>query len=161
MIDADTGEILIDRKPPFLRSAFNYDMDAVSRETGSVNAEPTMAQQQFRDEVDINTIVARFGLTGEMPEDFRAPEYGDFSDVVDFQSAQNAVLAASAAFMEMPAGMRARFDNNPQQLMEFLADRANLDEARKLGLVAPLPERTPPMDVRVVPDPAPGGTGST
>lgn len=144
----------------FLRTPYNYDGDAVSRETGLSNTEPSMAQQHFKEEVDINTIVARFGLTGQMPEDFRAPEYGDFSDVVDFQSAQNAVLAAQAAFMEMPAGLRARFDNNPQTLMEFLADRANLDEARTLGLVAPA---SAPAAV-VPPTGAPaaqGGTGST
>lgn len=129
----------------FVRSAYNYDMDAASRETGMANDLPTKTQQQFRDEVDINTIVERFGLTGQMPEDFRAPQYGDFSDVVDFHTAQNAVLAAQDAFMQMPAGMRARFNNNPQNLMEFLADRANLDEARALGLVAPAaPSEAPP-----------------
>lgn len=142
MIDEETGEIM--RPVVFLRSGFNYDMDAVSRATAVVNTEPTMTQQNFRDEVDINTIVKRFGLTGEMPEDFRAPEYGDFSDVTDFQSAQNAVLAAQAAFMEMPAGMRARFENNPQLLMEFLADKENLAEARELGLVAPEVIKEPP-----------------
>lgn len=144
---------VIPLKTVFVRSAFNYDMDAVSRETGHRNDEPTKTQQQFRDEVDINTIVARFGLTGEMPEDFRAPEYGDFSDVTDFHSAQNAVLAAQDAFMQMPAGMRARFNNSPQALMEFLADRANLEEARSLGLVA----AAAPVKAEVPQD----GTGST
>lgn len=152
-IDEDGVMTPISVRTVFVRSAFNYDMDAVSRDTGQVNDEPTKAQQQFRDEVDINTIVERFGLTGTMPEDFRAPEYGDFSEVSDYHSAQNAVIAAQEAFMSMPPGMRARFDNNPQLLMEFLSDRGNLDEARALGLVAPAaPE---------VKAPAEPGTGST
>lgn len=149
---------VISFRPVFIRSAYNYDMDAVSLETAFDNADmPTMTQQQFVDEVNINTIVERFGLTGEMPDDFRAPEFGDFSDVVDFQTAQNAVLAASDTFMSMPAGLRARFGNSPQQLMEFMADKANIDEARKLGLLAPLPVPPSPMSVRIVPDEPPKG----
>lgn len=134
-IDMDTGEVVF--RGPFVRSAFNYDTDAASLEAGQRNDLPTVTQQQFKDEVDINTIVERFGLGHELPESFRAPEFGDFSDVGDFQSAQNAVIAAQEAFMDMPAGMRARFNNSPQVLMEFLGNRENLEEARKMGLLKP------------------------
>lgn len=128
------------RKGPFLRTAFNYDMDKASHETGLACLDETMAQQQFAEECDINTIVRRFGLTGEMPDNPRIPQYGDFSGIGDYQSALNAVKDAEASFMELPAHVRARFDHDPQQLLEFCADGRNLEEARKLGLV---PELTP------------------
>lgn len=93
------------------------------------------AQQQFAEEVDINTIVKRFGLTGELPSNVPHILQGDFTNIVDFQSAMDMIVAAREAFMEQPAEVRARFDNDPQKFLAFTSDKANLDEAIKLGLV--------------------------
>lgn len=132
----------------FVRSAFNYDGNAVSRETGIVcdveSPEDNRTHQEFKEECDINTIVKRFGLTGELPDNPRAPVSGDFTGVNDYQTALNAVLEADAAFMELPAKVRAEFQNDPQRLMEFIADEGNRSRAVELGLIdAKLPpERT-------------------
>lgn len=127
----------------FMRSGFNYDRDAVSVETGLVcDPEGGMAQQQFAAEVDINTIVRRFGLTGELPENPRMPMSGDFTTVVDFQSAMQAVRVAEEAFMEFPAEVRARFANDPQRMISFLSEDANRDEAMKLGFLKKPVEKT-------------------
>lgn len=134
------------RKGPFLRTAFNYDMDKASVDSGLRCLDESMAQQQFAEECDINTIVKRFGLTGEMPENVRVPQYGDFSGIGDYQSALNAVRDAEESFMELPAHIRARFGHDPQQLLEFVADGRNLEEARRLGLV---PELSPDEIARV------------
>lgn len=124
-----------------LRSAFNYDPDAVSEETGLVcDPEEGRTQQSFAEECDINTIVRRFGLTGEMPQNLRMPVSGDFTGVTDFQTAMNAVRQAQEAFMELPGEMRARFDNDPQKLISFLEHDGNREEAVKLGLVNKPPE---------------------
>ena len=120
---------------PFLRTPYNYDTMAVSNETGLKCEEDTLTQQQFKDECDINNIMERFGLTGELPSNPLPPQYGDFSGVLDYHSAMNAILAAQDAFNELPAQLRARFDNDPNNLIEFLQDANNLDEAAKLGLV--------------------------
>lgn len=121
----------------FVRSPFNYDRNEVAIDTG-VSCPPAegKTQQQFRDEVDINTLVRRFGLTGSLPVNPRPPMVGDFADITDFQSAMNAVRNAEAGFMEFPADLRARFMNDPQRMLMFLADPANRDEAVKLGLVS-------------------------
>lgn len=119
----------------FLRTEFNYDMNEASVESGLKCEDPSMAQQQFLEESDINTIVERFGLTGEMPAMPSMPVYGDFTEVNDFQSAMNAVLVAQGQFMELPAKVRARFGNDPQQLLEFIANDDNRKEAEVLGLV--------------------------
>jgi len=37
--------------------------------------------------------------------------------------------------MRLPADLRARFDNDPAQLIQFLENSDNKDEAIKLGLV--------------------------
>ncbi|WNK12490.1 MAG: internal scaffolding protein [Microvirus sp.] len=105
-------------------------------------ADENMTQQQFRDEADINTIVRRFGLTGELPADQRAPIFGDFTNVTDFQTAMNAVRKAQEGFDDLPANLRARFNNDPQRMLEFVEDNNNRDEALKLGIIAPPPEKT-------------------
>lgn len=154
MIDKETGEIIA----PMVRTPYNYDGDAVSRETGLACADPTRAQQQFKDDSDINTIVKRFGLTGQLPDNVRTPVEGDFTSVSDYHTAMNVVRRSQEAFMEMPADVRARFSNDPGKFMAFVNDKNNLDEARKLGIAVPAPTPAPapePMLVRVVPDPAP------
>lgn len=118
----------------FLRSAYNYDRDAVSKETGLKCQDESLTQQHQKDEADINTIVKRFHLSGELPTDVRAPRYGDFTGVVDYQSALNAVIAADESFMAMPAYIRARFNNDTQLFVEFCSDPANTEEMIKLGL---------------------------
>lgn len=127
----------------FLRTAYNYDRDLASTESGlDCTDDPGFAQQSFRDECDINTIVTRFGLTGEMPSDFKMPLSGDFTEVVDFQTAQNLIANARQEFMSLPGNLRARFNNDPAQLIGFLDDEANREEAAKLGVLAKKPEVT-------------------
>lgn len=131
--------------PPFLRTPYNYDTIAASNESALVCEEPSLAQQQFKDETDINNILRQFNITGLLPEAPLSPRYGDFTGIVDYQSALNAVIAADDGFMTLPAETRARFGNDPEQLINFLADESNRAEAEKLGLVDPIP---------VIPDPA-------
>lgn len=108
--------------------------------------DPSLAVQSQKEEADINEIVRRFGLTGKLPENVRAPVYADFDEVFDFQSAQNAIREAHNSFMAMPADVRMRFNNDPQRFVEFCSDADNLEEMRKLGLANPAPKAdTPPV----------------
>lgn len=111
------------------------DFSAASDDTGLMCLDPSLAIQSARDETDINTIVKRFGLSGKLPENVVAPSYGDFTEVVDFQTAMNAIVDAERAFMLMPADVRRRFGNDPQLFVEFCSDDQNLEEMKKLGLV--------------------------
>lgn len=129
---------------PFVRNPYNYDMNAAGDESGLECTDPTLAQQQYKEESDINTIVKRFTLTGQLPQNVRMPEYADFTENLNFHDAMNAIVAAREAFDQMPADVRARFHNDPGEFVDFTNDRNNLAEARKLGLVpaeelAPIP----------------------
>lgn len=144
--DKDTGEI----RQPFLRTAYNYDVDLASEQSGLACPEDTLAQQHFAEECDINTIVRRFGITGQMPDNLRMPQSGDFVDAVnDFHTAMNMIKAAEEEFMRVPGELRARFDHDAGKLMAFLEDPANDEEAIKLGFkVKPVePEPVPPVPV--------------
>lgn len=127
---------------PFIRAPYNYDQDQTSKETGlACPEEESKTQQQFKDECDINTIVKRFGLTGELPPDFRAPQSGDFTGLTDYHSMMTAVREADEAFMQMPAELRTRFSNDPAKLIDFVSNDANRAEAENLGLVPKPPEQ--------------------
>lgn len=133
---------------PFLRTPYNYDTMAVSNETGLQCTEDTLAQQHFKDECDINNIMERFGLTGDLPANPLPPQYGDFSGVLDYHSALNAVLAAQDSFNELPANLRARFENDPNNLIRFLDDPNNRKEAQEMGLINVEPQvPEPPVAV--------------
>ena len=122
---------------PFVRSAFNYDRDVASDESGLKCEDPSKTQQSAAEECDINTIVRRFGLTGLLPQNVRVPTYGDFSGIFDYQSAMNVIRDADVAFKSMPADVRARFHNSADEFVDFVADEGNREEAIKLGLVVP------------------------
>lgn len=118
----------------FLRTPYNYDMSKVSDETGLVCGDPSLTQQQFADESDINNIVDRFMKTGHIPTPTSMPQYMDYEGVFDFQTAMNAVRQADENFMRMDAKVRARFHNSPQEFLEFFANPDNTEEAVRLGL---------------------------
>lgn len=152
----------------FVRHAFNYDVDAVSLETGLRCEDVSLAKQEFKEETDINTIIERFGLGYEPPSGVKVPLMEDFSEVYDLQSALNQVNAARETFMLMPADLRARFGNDPHAFVNFCSERdadgklSNLTELRKFGLVPPEEVVSEPAPVRVEVVPAkPAGTVST
>lgn len=119
------------------RSAFNLRRDLVRP---VIHCEDeSLADQSQEAEANINTIVKRFGLTGALPPDVRTPQYGDFSDVVNYQTALDVVIAAREQFMKLPAELRFRFGNDPQSYMDFCTETVdgklvNLEEMRKLGI---------------------------
>lgn len=122
--------------------AGQFDGDAHSAQFGFSCGDELVTDQSQKEDADINTIVRRFGLGDQNGPAARPVFYADFSDVVDFQTAMNAVAAAGEAFDAMPAAVRARFENNPQKFLEFCEDANNMPELEKLGLLKPEGERS-------------------
>ena len=118
-----------------VKNPITYDRDKNSDSAKLVFSKPSRTQQHFRDECDINTILERFNITGQLPAGSVQPQYGDFSGITDYQSALNAVMAAQDSFLELPAKIRAKFDNDPALFVEFASDEANKDEMKAMGLL--------------------------
>lgn len=118
-----------------VKNPITFDRDKNSDLAKFVFTKPSRTQQHFKDECDINTILERFNVTGQLPVAGLSPEYGDFSGITDYQSALNAVMAAQDSFLELPAKVRARFDNDPALFVEFASDEANRDELKAMGLL--------------------------
>ena len=116
-------------------TGFNMNQNEISDATGLACADESMAIQSAEDESNINTIVRRFGLTGELPSNLRMPQTGDFTGLPDFHAAMNLVRQAQEEFVRVPADVRARFRNDPQEFMNFFENPDNYTEALELGLV--------------------------
>lgn len=135
------------------RSFIGHDRLAFTTPVGT----ESRTVQSSKEEADINTLVKRFGLTGQLPQNVRVPLSGDFTDAMDFRTAMDAILAAEKSFDAMPADVRKRFNNDPGDFVDFTTavdssgKLVNLDEMRKMGLaVPPAPPVIIPEPTRVV-----------
>lgn len=107
---------------------------------------PSMTSQSMADEADINKIMARIQKGQTVLTSVGEPFYGDVSEFGGLQEAIMKVQDAEDLFMQYPAELRSKFDNDPVKMVEFLEDPKNLDEAIKMGLAEPKPVPvTPPV----------------
>jgi phage internal scaffolding protein len=112
-----------------------------------VKKDKSRTQQHFKDQCNINTIMKKYIKTGMLPVFKNATSagvYGDFSNIGTFQECQNRIIELEHKFMQIPSEIRKRFDNDPQKMLDFIADPKNEEEAIKLKLLdkKPLPKLT-------------------
>ena len=119
----------------FIRNPYNYDTNLASEESALYCEDGSRTKQAFKEECDINTILKRFNVTGQLPVSPLQPQYGDFSGVFDYQTALNAVIEAQESFNALPATLRNRFANDPAAFVDFCSDESNREEMVRLGLV--------------------------
>lgn len=115
--------------------------------------------QSYKDECNINTIMRRYLQTGLVPSARGRPTYDDYSTVGDFQSAQETLQRSKELFGSLPSHLRDRFNNSPLEMLGFVHDEKNREEAQKLGLLREPAPRTDPAPVP--PAPRAGDKGGT
>ncbi len=99
---------------------------------------PSKTRSEFRDDVNVNVIVEQFARTKQMPHlNPQAGRFGDFTDAEDLQQSLDRVSEAFSEFALLPSEIRAYFNNNPVELVEFMADPANAAEGAEIGLYDP------------------------
>lgn len=94
-----------------------------------------VVQQQFLADSNINNMIARVKRGATNP-DGRKPIFGDFT-YPDFQAAQNALADVEMHFQSLPARVRTMFSNRPENVVRFVNNPENRDQAIKLGLLVP------------------------
>lgn len=127
---------------------------------GIVFTEPSMTQQHFKDETMIDNILQKYAETGFLTDPFtpkRPIQFGDFSDVKDFQTAQNAVALATEYFESLPANVRASFNNSPSEFLHALNDPEQRSKLEDLGFVAPEEPKAPEPTSSADPEPSASG----
>ena len=98
--------------------------------------------QRFRDETDVNMILARYRVTGDKVvlglqpsgEPIRPPQYGDFSEVGTYQECLEVVMNAQEQFDALPAAVRKEVGNTPEGMLQFISNPDNYDRGVELGI---------------------------
>lgn len=105
---------------------------------GIVFEEPTMTQQHFRDECDINKIVERAIRTGDTTvfTSAQRAEFYDASAITDYVDAMALIDDVNDDFNSLPSTIRSMFGNNVKQYVEWMSNPQNWSKARELGLLS-------------------------
>ncbi len=87
-------------------------------------------KQSFKDETDIEKIMARADVTGTISHLAKYEGvYADFSDF-DFHKQNNMLAAGRGIFEELPAEIRQEFRQSPAEFFKYVNDPANADDLR-------------------------------
>jgi len=114
---------------------------------GKSTHRPTGPSKTRRDvgiETDMNKIVGKglnpgSGRLSSGMQGSRVLQYGILLSE-SYHEMLNHVIDTQHAFRALPARIRARFHNNPEQMLRFLDDPKNKTEAIKLGIINDDPE---------------------
>ena len=114
-----------------------YDFQKRSDDSAlSFDGELSLTRQEFVSQCNINNIIKKYVKNGNNPFVItQDAKYGDFTSIPSHQEAIDLVIRAEEHFLQMPASLRNRFDNDPGKLLDFLSDVDNRAEAIHLGLV--------------------------
>lgn len=92
-------------------------------------------EQSHKEECDVNNIIQKYDRTGIITHVSKIEaRYGDCTGA-DFRAAQDLYLNAQKMFDDLPAHIKKRFNQNAGELLEFMDDEKNRDEAIELGLI--------------------------
>lgn len=102
-----------------------------------VNVGVSRTKQSFKKDCDINVILRQFIKSGSV--NHLAKYGGEFGNVdpLTFHESMNVVAKAKEMFMDLPSGLRKRFNNEPSEFLKFAQDEKNIGELRVLGLAKP------------------------
>ena len=146
--------------------------DIVDTETGEVTRRRVQhffppgngrTSQEFKTEVNINTIIARM-KAGQMPDQADTVNglLVDYSRGQDYTEAANRIAEANERFMGLPGKVRAIAHNDPGKFLSMLADPAQALLLMQAGLepAAILPDAPPAAPAPTAAEPAPAPSPS-
>lgn len=102
----------------------------------------SLTKQNFKDGANINNILKRYKNAGLNPfyVDPTKAQFGDFTEANDLYSkmcASSAIVSwAHETFNGLSADLRRKFRNDPAEMIKYIDDERNHDEAIKLGLLS-------------------------
>jgi hypothetical protein len=155
------------RFPEIVSSGFSdgqsFDFFKPHEDVGLECLDASMTRQEFAEDCDINSIMARYETTGVMHAPFaKEAHYADYTNVPDLMTAMQVMRDAEQAFMLLPAAVRRQFDNDPVEFVEYASKPENLGQMRLWGMAAPAPAEPPqaappsfepPVEAPVAPPP--------
>lgn len=137
------------------RTQYNIEQDLqADRNTAIRNFGPSKTIQDAPDS-DLAELLTRFGYKdgSNLPTslgNIDLSHYGDYSETVTLKDALDINRNAKDLFRTLPAKLRAKFANNPFNMLEWVHDPDNAEEAVKIGLLTKMPEREKNTPVEVI-----------
>lgn len=163
LVDEETGEIMateVTVAPILWKTPYNHDTLAESQRTALYCEDPSKAQQQFKDEADINKILAKFLKTGDptILNPYAAPQYRDLEAEFDLQDHMVTAYQVEQAWNALPKEARAIL-GTPAKFVEWYdhcLETGNVEGLRDIGLI---PKEKPQEPTKSPPGgtPAPSG----
>jgi phage internal scaffolding protein len=93
-------------------------------------------KQSMKDECDVNGIIGRFAKTGLLTPVNKDPGiYVDVSEMGDYKESLHQVDMANEMFMQLPAVVRAKFENDPAVFLDYASDETNNQDMVDMGLM--------------------------
>lgn len=117
------------------------------------SVEPSLTKQSFKDECDINVIMAKYRKGALVTHlERRQPRWLDVSEITDFRQSVEYLQEVSEWFAGLPAPVREAFDNDPATVVEYMNDgNRDIGEVAQLLMEGQVPDVTPAEGA----DPAP------
>lgn len=118
---------------------FQYDGDFSTKINRDTDKGRSKTAQSFAKEANINTIISKYRKTGILVDPVtavaRTPFYGDFTSSDDYFALQSKLTLVKEDFERLPGAIRSRFHQNVGEMLDFVANPANLKEACEMGLL--------------------------
>lgn len=115
--------------PKFVTS-YNYEKER--KDVGLRFTQPSMTEQEYKDECDVNFIIKNFVKTGELPD--MTMQYGDMTTVQDYQDALYTIAEAKSNFYALPSAVRDEF-KTVDKYLEYVSDPTHLKDCYERNLI--------------------------
>lgn len=94
-----------------------------------------VTEQSHKNQCDVNNIIKKYNKNGLISHvSSMKAEFGDVP-LVDYKEMQDRLVKMQGEFNKLPVEVRKRFGNSPFNLISFMEDGNNREEAVKLGLI--------------------------
>ena len=101
----------------------------------------SLTQQSHAAAADVRNIIKQYDRTGLIANVNKGiAQYGDYSEINEYQESLNMVIEANANFAELPSHIREQFNNNAGIFFEFATNPKNSEKMVEMGL-AKAPEK--------------------
>jgi phage internal scaffolding protein len=105
--------------------------------TGFETTGDSLTQQSHAAAADVRNIIKQYDRTGLIANVNKGiAQYGDYSEVNEYQEALNKVIRADESFAEIPSHIREQFNNNAGLFFDFATDPKNSEKMIEMGLAA-------------------------
>lgn len=113
----------------------NKDGVILRKKVVTENKKPSLTDQSYKESTDAKQIVKTFLKTGVLTNiNHIEGKYADVSEVQDLYENMTKIKQVQKYFMDLPAEIRKKFDNDPQKMLEFVVDDNKEQEQIDLGL---------------------------